>query len=271
MDTVAASSVSTLVDCALAVNENGRQYVLYADGANIKSAHIAFPSSVYSEQTWQKITVLYDVHPTDFEMVVLPEKQLEYAVFRDVNGSLWEMNYSGNIWYNQLLDVGPVGQSMELEMDVNGVAHLLYTAGEEVRLIRYDGTTYDRRVLLRDSNLAEHIGMDLDTNAVEQIATTSESGGITSLQLLRSLSGQNEGRIDPVPNTAVTASLASEEGESMFADFNADGFDDFIYAEPDFSSTDSEIGRVSLRLGSSNGLSNTVHSILGTQAGQRLG
>ena len=74
VDSVAASSVSTLVDCALAVNENGRQYVLYADGANIKSAHIAFQNSVYSEQTWQKITVLYDVHPTELEMVVLPEK-----------------------------------------------------------------------------------------------------------------------------------------------------------------------------------------------------
>jgi len=271
VDSVAASSVSTLVDCALAVNENGRQYVLYADGANIKSAHIAFQNSVYSEQTWQKITVLYDVHPTELEMVVLPEKQLEYAVFRDVNGSLWEMNYSGNIWYSQLLDAGPVGHSMELEMDAEGVAHLLYTAGEEVRLIRYDGTTYDRRVLLRDSNLVDHIGMGLDTNALEQIATTSESGGVTSLQLLRSLSGQNEGRIDPVPNTEVSMTLSSKEGASVFADVNADGFDDFIYAEPDFSSTDSEIGQVSVRLGSSNGLSNTVHSILGTQAGQRLG
>ena len=271
VDTVSPSNTSSLVDCALAVNENGRQYVLYADGANVKSAHIAFQNSVYSEQTWQKITVLYDVHPTGFEMVVLPEKQLEYAVFRDVNGSLWEMNYSGNIWYHQLLDAGPVGESMVLEMDADGIAHLLYTADDEVRLIRYDGSTYDRRVLLRDSNLAEHIGMGLDTDAVEQIATTSVSGGVTSLQLLRSLSGQDEGRIDPVPNDAVTATLAAEEGESSFADVNADGYDDFIYSEPGFSSFGADVGRVSVVLGSSLGLSSTVQSVVGTQAGQRLG
>jgi hypothetical protein len=271
VDSVSPSNTSSLVDCALAVNENGRQYVLYADGANIKSAHIVFPNSVYSEQTWQKITVLYDVHPTDLEMVVLPEKQLEYAVFRDVNGSLWEMNYSGNIWYHKLLDSGPIGQSLELEIDADGMAHLLYTADDEVRLIRYDGSTYDRRVLLRDSNLADYIGMGLDTNAVEQIATTSVSAGVTSLQLLRSLSGQDEGRIDPVPNAAITASISVEEGESTFADINADGYDDFIYSEPGFSSFDADVGRVSVSLGSSLGLSTTAQSVVGTQAGQRLG
>ena len=97
-------------------------------------------------------------------------------------------------------------------MDPDGVAHLLYTAGEEVRLIRYDGNTYDRRVLVRDSNLAGHIGMGLDTNSVEQIATTSLSNGITTLQLLRSLSGQSEGRINPVPKFQITASVDIEEG-----------------------------------------------------------
>lgn len=271
VDSVEPSSATSLVDCALAVNENGRQYVLYADGANVKSAHIAFPNSVFSEQTWQKITVLYDVHPTHFEMVVLPEKQLEYAVFRDVNGSLWEMNYSGNLWYHQLLDEGPVGASMKLEMDASGMAHLLYTADDEVRLIRYDGSTYDRRILLRDSNLAEHIGMGLETNGVEQIATTSQTSGVTSLQLLRSLSGQDEGRINPVPSSAITATLAAEEGESAFADINNDGYDDFVYSEPDFSSTYAENGRVSVLFGSSTGLLNTMTSIEGSQAGQRLG
>ena len=271
VDSVSPSNESSLVDCALSVNEDGRQYVLYADGSNIKSAHIAYPSSVFSELSWQKITIRYNVQPTDIEMVLLPN-QLELAVFRDTNGALWQLNYSGNIWYDHLLDIGPVGHSIELEMDPDGVAHLLYTAGEEVRLIRYDGSTYDRRVLVRDSNLAGQIGMGLDTNSVEQIATTSFSNGITTLQLLRSLSGQNEGRINPVPNFQATASVDVEEGDSAMADINGDGFDDFVFSEPGFSNNLAETGQVTVSFGSAQGISSSdTWSMTGTQAGQRFG
>ena len=271
VDSVSPTNESTLVDCALAVNEDGRQYVLYADGSNIKSAHIAYQNSVFSELTWQKITIRYNVQPTDIEMVLLPN-QLEFAAFRDVNGALWQLNYSGNIWYDNLLDIGPVGHSIELKMDLNGVAHLLYTSGEEVRLIRYDGSTYDYRVLLRDSNLADHIGMGLDTNAVEQIATTTFVNNTTTLQLLRSLSGQEAGRINPVPNFQITASVDVEEGDSSMADVNGDGFDDFIFAEPGFSNNYAEIGQVTVAFGSVQGISSSdVWSMTGTQAGQRFG
>ena len=271
VDSVAPANATPLVDCALAVNEDGRQYVLYADGDNIKSAHIAYPNSVFSELSWQKITIRYDVQPTDIEMVLLPN-QLEYAVFRDVDGSLWQLNYSGNLWYDNLLDVGPIGHSIEMQIDPNGVVHLLYTAGEEVRLIRYDGTTYDQRVLVRDSNLGDNIGMGLDTNAVEQIATTSLDNGITTIQLLRSLSGQDEGRINPIPNFQATASIDLEEGSSAMGDINGDGFDDFIYSEPDFSNNNAETGQVTVSFGSSQGLSPTnIWSMTGSQAGERFG
>ena len=271
VDSVAPANASSLVDCALAVNEDGRQYVLYADGDNIKSAHIAYPNSVFSELSWQKITIRYNVQPTDIEMVLLPN-QLEFAVFRDVNGALWQLNYSGNLWYDHLLDAGPIGNSIELQMDPNGVAHLLYTADEDVRLIRYDGTVYDRRVLVRDSNLGEHIGMGLDTNAVEQIATTSFENNTTTLQLLRSLAGQDEGRINPVPTFQATASIGLEEGKSAMADMNGDGFDDFIYSEPGYSNVNGETGQVSISYGSAQGLSTTnVWSMNGSQAGERFG
>ena len=272
VDSVSPANESTLVDCALAVNEDGRQYVLYADGSNIKSAHIAYPNSVFSELSWQKITIRFNVQPTDIQMVLLPN-QLELAVYRDVNGALWQLNYSGNLWYDNLLDIGPVGHSIELEMDPDGVAHILYTAGEEVRLIRYDGSTYDRRVLARDSNLAGHIGMGLDTNAVEQIATTSFANGTTTLQLLRSLSGQDEGRINPIPNVQAIASVDVEEGDSAMADINGDGFDDLIFAEPGVSvNSNAEVGQVTVSFGSAQGLSpSNVWSMTGTQAGQRFG
>ena len=271
VDSVSPTNESTLVDCALAVNEDGRQYVLYADGSNIKSAHIAYQNNVFSELSWQKITIRYDVQPTDIEMVLLPN-QLEFAVFRDVNGTLWQLNYSGNVWYDSLLDIGPVGHSIELEMDFNGVAHLLYTADDEVRLIRYDGTSYDRRVLVRDSNLSSHIGMGLDTNAVEQIATTTFVNNTTTLQLLRSLSGQDEGRINPVPNFQAHGDDNVEEGDSAMGDVNGDGFDDFIFAEPGFSNIHAETGKVTVSFGSPQGISSSnVWSMTGTQAGQRFG
>lgn len=272
VDTVAPSnSTSPLVDCALGVNENGRQYVLYSDGPNIKSAHIAFPNSVYTDLSWQKITILYDVHPTHLEMVLYPGQQLEYAVFRDVNGSLWELNYSGNYWSHSLLDSGPVGESIAMQMDDQETVHLLYTANEEVRLIRYDGMTYDRRVLLRDSNLTHHLGMGLDTNAVEQIVTSTESNGETTLQLLRSLLGQDQGRINPVPFDSVEASVGSDEGLSEMADINSDGYDDFIFSDPGYSSSLEEVGRVSVKLGSATGLTSSVQTLEGNQSGQRFG
>ena len=116
-----------------------------------------------------------------------------------------------------------------MQMDDQETVHLLYTANEEVRLIRYDGMTYDRRVLLLgDSNLTHHLGMGLDTNAVEQIVTSTESNGETTLQLLRSLLGQDQGRINPVPFDSVEASVGSDEGLSEMADINSDGYDDFM-------------------------------------------
>ena len=106
VDTVAPSTEETLVDCALAINENGRPYIMYADGQDIKVARVAYQGQVYFETTWLTRTILEDVNPTDFRLS-LRENELEWGVFRDSNESLWQLNFSGTRWSHALLDIGP--------------------------------------------------------------------------------------------------------------------------------------------------------------------
>ena len=49
VDTVAPSTEEALVDCALAINENGRPYLMYADGSDIKVARVAIPARFISK------------------------------------------------------------------------------------------------------------------------------------------------------------------------------------------------------------------------------
>ena len=46
VDSVTPQTAQNLVNCALNVNEDGRQSLLYADGANIKSARMAYGNSI---------------------------------------------------------------------------------------------------------------------------------------------------------------------------------------------------------------------------------
>ena len=256
VDTVAPSTEETLVDCALAINENGRPYLMYADGADIKVARVAYTGQVYFETTWLTRTIVEDANATDFRLG-LGLNELEWGAFRDSNGALWQLNFSSTRWSHALLDAGPVSRDIELAIDDAGVAHVVYAveSAGEVRLIRVDGSAYDPRVLLRDSNLSSHIGMGLDANALEQIVTTVSNGDQVSLQLLRSLSGQETGRINPVPSTTIQSENSVLEGSILMADVNGDGFDDLAVAEPDYDGDTTESGRVHLHYGSASGVS----------------
>lgn len=267
VDTVAPSTEETLVDCALAINENGRPYIMYADGADIKVARVAYTGQVYFDTTWLTRTIVEDVNPTDFRLD-LRQNELEWGVFRDGNGSLWQLNYSGTRWSHALLDAGPIGQDIELAIDEHAVAHVAYAAPEagEIRLIRVDGSAYDHRVLLRDSNLKSHIGMGLDANALEQIVTTVGVDSNITLQLLRSLSGQDTGRINPTPSTVFLGAQDAVEGSILMGDLNGDGFDDLIIAEPNHDGNATNSGRVMVRYGSTTGVGATSNLTLNGQA-----
>ena len=74
-----------------------------------------------------------------------------------------------------------------MKVDDDGVAHVLYsrTATNEVVLLRIDGMERDQRILLQADDLTDMLGMDLDANNIEQVATATQDGSSFSINLIR--------------------------------------------------------------------------------------
>ena len=257
VDTVAASNTSTLVDCALGVTANELPRVLYADGDDLKMGRYARESTTYWDgPRWHTRTILEDVSPTHLELEIT-SAGLEWGLMRTESGALHQVNFSGAFWTTYLLDAGPIGEDFELAMDDNGTAHILYSRvnAQEIVLMRVTGMERDVRVLERNANLVDALGMDLDANAIEQIATATQNGATFSINLIRSLDGQDAGRVNPVPTHLREGEEDENEGSMLLADLNADGFDDLVISTPDADLlTFVNNGRVDVYYGSSTGL-----------------
>ena len=73
VDTVAASSATDLVDCALGVTSNELPRVLYADGDDLKMGRYAIQSATYWDGArWHTRTIMEDVYPTHLELDITP-------------------------------------------------------------------------------------------------------------------------------------------------------------------------------------------------------
>ena len=258
VDSVATATATTLVDCAVGITANERPRVLYADGDDLKMGRYAEQSQTYYDgPRWHTRTIMEDVAPTHLALDITPDG-LEWGLMRTDAGALHQVNFSGAYWTEYLLDAGPVGERFELKVDDDGVAHVLYsrTATNEVVLLRIDGMERDQRILLQDNDLTDVLGMDLDANNIEQVATATQDGSSFSINLIRSLAGQDTGRVNPVPSTAIEDGDDETEGLMLMGDLNDDGFDDFVVSTPEadlVSMTDN--GRVAVYYGSSSGLS----------------
>ncbi|NCG42734.1 MAG: hypothetical protein GWO84_04265, partial [Euryarchaeota archaeon] len=265
VDTVApVTNQSTLVDCAISVTNNGRYQLLYVDGNDLKMARIAYESPPYTSQTWHTRTIIEDANVTNLELSNTLN-DLEWGLFRNTDGQLWQVSYSGTKWQTTLMDNGPVGEDFELLIDSNDIIHILYTlpSDGEVRLIRIENGVQDNRVLVRDSNLGQMIGMGLDSNLYEQIATSIIDGDNTTVQLLRSLSGQDDGRIDTQANWVLSGATDAAEGDLLVGDFNADGYDDFTYSNPSANSNGLiENGQATIYFGAPTGPNTTQADII---------
>ncbi len=275
VDSVATANASTLVDCALAVTANERPRVLYADGDDLKMGRYAFESATYWEgPQWHTRTIMENVHPTHLELDITPEG-LEWGLMRTASGALHQVNFSGAYWTEFLLDAGPVGENFELDIDEDGVAHVLYsrTATNDVVLLRVDGHDRDFRLLLRDADLVDALGMDLDANNIEQVATATQGLSSFSINLIRSLAGQDTGRVDPVPSTALIGENDVGEGHLLMGDLNDDGFDDLVVSTPHASSNGmNQNGRVDVYYGSTSGVASAPDAVRhGSVSGAQMG
>ena len=259
VDTVSSTNATELVDCAIAVTDNELQRVLYADGPDLKMGRYAIQSQTYWDgPRWHTRTIMEDVNATDLELTIHPDG-LEWGVMRTDDGMLHQVNYSGAYWTHSVLDRGPVGRDIVLQMDDDGVAHVLYTLQNEgeVILLRVDGQNLDRRLLAQNANTVDALGMDLDSNNIEQVATAEQTGQTFTIDLIRSLSGQDAGRVDPTPSAQLSDGLVNlSEGHVAMADVNHDGFDDVLMTLPDASTSGMiENGRLDVYYGGSGGVS----------------
>lgn len=265
VDNVTASHSTGLVDCAIAVTDNERPRVLYADGPDLKMGRYAAMSTNYWDGArWHTRTIFEDVNATHLEMDITPNG-LEWGLMRTQDGALHQVNFSGNYWTKYLLDAGPVGTDIELEVDSNGVAHILYTRNTSgsVILLRIDGWEHESQILSQDASMSSALGMGLDANNIEQVATVLQGPSSFSIQLIRSLDGQDSGRINPTPSYTVTGEDDAIEGSMMMGDLNADGFADLIIATPTADLLgNTHNGRVDVYHGSSSGLSSIPDVIL---------
>ena len=270
IDTV--STTHGLIGCSVVADESYRPLALFGDGANLKMARMAFEGQVYTTDTWLKRTIVEDLFPESMTLR-LTQDGYEFAVVRSSSGELWQVNNSGLRWYHSLLDIGPVGDEIELKMDQNGVANIAYTrSGEAVRL-QVDGDQRTEQILARDSSVHSAIGLDLDLNGLAQVATTSFDSTQTELSIFKSLEDQSTGRLSSESMNVHQLYPDVEEGAAGFGDINGDGFDDVVFTQP--GASDSGLvnnGRVTVLFGGNESFDSSTPVVLsGTQTSELFG
>ena len=144
-----------------------------------------------------------------------------HIFFRDSGEKgLNHLFFNKAFWNHSLLSEGPIGSDIEVRIDSDNTVHAVYTyhptsnnSENEVRLMRFNQTSEFNQVLARGQSLSEAIGMDLDSNNIEQIAYSNADSSIGEVSLLRSLAGKDTGRINPMPTGEITYDDDSLEGE----------------------------------------------------------
>ena len=279
-------SVDDIVDCALAVKKNGRKTLLYADGNNLKAAQIALQSALYSAgDSWHTRTILENVNATHIELDVT-SSDLEWGVYRNDLGQLFEVSYTGTFWITRLLDNGPVGEDLELHIDENDVVNVMYVKSDDVILMNIDSTvngTITREIISTDQEISPQVGLDFDETGLIQLSSSTYDGTNSSILIKRSLAN-NKNQISPNPIYSIITDTENQtSGELVHGDFNNDGYSDVAISHPNAdtwtSSTDpsnspigTSNGKVNVYHGSQNGLSTTPDMIFyGQQDFQHMG
>ena len=268
--------------CAIGVTNQDRIQIVYdisdggseETGGHIRLARLAEPNAVYLQRTWHIRTIAEDIYaggPNGLNLEFDSESRTQILFKDSITNGLRHLWFNKAYWNQTVLDEGPIGTDIEFEIDPHDMFHVVYTTHpenesleNEVKLLRFNETTETRQVLARSHSITDAIGMDLDSNNIEQIAyssseITNNSGVLQEfydISLLRSLAGKDTGRIDPTPTSVITYDDDSIEGEVLSGDLNGDGMDDLVYTDPDGN------GTISIHYGSASGVGALADRIL---------
>ena len=159
-------------DCSIAVKDNGRASMLYSNGSDLKAGQIAYASSLYTNgDEWHTRTILEDVNVTNVELAITPD-YFEWGVFRNDQGELHRINYTGAFWETGLLEQGPVGDDFELEITSTGIVYILYTKGNQAILSTISEGIQSNQLIADSANLHSDVGMTLDGSELLQLFTS---------------------------------------------------------------------------------------------------
>ena len=73
---------------------------------------------------------------TNVELAITPDYYFEWGVFRNDQGELHRINYTGAFWETGLLEQGPVGDDFELEITSTEL-YTSYTLRKPSHIINY--------------------------------------------------------------------------------------------------------------------------------------
>ena len=269
----ANQDVNQIPPCAITVKENGRVSILYSNGTDIKSAQIAYQSPLYSDgNDWHTRTIFENAFPTVFALSIMPD-QHEWGVYTDDTGRLYNLKYTGAFWEKTILDYGPIGNDVAIEIDDSGRASVLYTKQDQAILMSVFNGVSESEIISESQNLTSDIGLTLDHDGLVQLYTSEFADNTTNFDVRRSLINQKN-QISNEPLNQLDSLYPNTSIEQIgHGDFNGDDYDDVVYSEPDADANGlTNNGIISLHLGSAIGLEQTASlTFSGTQNHSNLG
>ena len=93
------------------------------------------------------------------------------GVFRNDQGELHRINYTGAFWETGLLEQGPVGDDFELEITSTGIVYIPYTKGNQAILSTISEGIQSNQLIADSANLHSDVGMTLDGSELLQLFT----------------------------------------------------------------------------------------------------
>ena len=234
LTTQQVDNTSAMDGCALAIDAQDNLFITWADSqGELHLSREAKKGAMNFGRTFltralidSEVMMPLNIGFTDGKRATIVWKSAE-------DSTLWATNHTGTYWMTRQVVSEPVGVDIEIITDSDGVLNVAYTSGNDVRILRFNETFHDDIVLLRaDSDMtSSRLGFTLDAYGNPQVAYEGEDG----VMILRSLSGQSTGRVEPVPVSTVNLTdMDYDEPPTLIsnADFDGDGTTELVIANP---------------------------------------